>query len=439
MYATAYVWAKVLGRLEAQLSDITVSAWMDDTEVISLTEDKLVLYSPSDFRQEIIRERCAPYIQEALKNLFHLQAKVEVWGDRELRAYRQQSRPTGSVFFNPQFSFDNYVSGQSNQIAVKIARAAAEDPGQVVYNPLFLYGPPGVGKTHLQYAIANRVLQKFPDKKVVCVRGDQFTNELISAIRAGETAEFKEKYRQADILLVDDIQFIAGKEATQEEFFHTFNALYEQGKQIVMTADRKPTEMTTLEDRLQSRFGAGILVAIEAPDYATRLSIIRAKAAGLSLELSEEVISYLAEHLTDNVRQIEGALKKIRAFRDLDNMALTLPNIARTVADVRGAESRLPITPALILRNVCRYYGISQETLKGPQKSKGVAEPRQIAMYLMRKLLNLSFPDIGKEMGRDHGTVHHAVKKIQVSLTMDDGRLEGIVQDILANMESTPG
>ena len=440
MYSAAYIWAKVIGDLEDKLSQIVVSAWFDDAQVVEFTDEKLILYSPSDFRQDVIRERYAPYIHQALQELFHSNAKLVVWGDSEMNAFRQKQKETDPVRFNPQFSFDSFISGPSNQIAVKIAQAAARDPGSEVYNPLFLYGPPGVGKTHLLYAMANYIRAADPEKQVVYIRGDQFTNELVNAILTGTTAAFKQKYRRdPDVLLIDDIQFIAGKESTQEEFFHTFNELFEHRKQIVMAADRKPADMVTLEARLRGRFGEGILVGISPPDPDTRVSILRAKAQKLQLALDEETIAYLADNLSDNVRQIEGALKKVRAFRDLGNMPLTLPNIINTIGDIRDQEAKMPVTPALVIRNVCRYYGVEEEALKGRQKAKGTSEPRHIAMYLIRKLVNLSYSDIGKEFGgRDHTTVHYAINKVESTLKLKGNPLDGILQDIQSNIENSP-
>ena len=437
MYATAYIWAKVLNSLEDQLTEVMVRTWLDDTEVIELKDGKLILYSPSDFRQENIRVRCAPYIEQALRDLFHIEAKLEVWGDSELRAFREQRRNTDPIRFNPQFTFANYVTGASNQIAVRIAQRAAEEPGQDVYNPLFVYGPTGVGKTHLLYAIANHVMELHPELKVMYVRGDQFTNELIHAIGERNTTEFKKKYRyEADVLLIDDVQFIAGKEQTQEEFFHTFNELYAHKKQIVMTADRKPSDMATLEDRLRSRFGEGILVGISPPDHDTRLAIIQAKARRLGLALDEETLAYLTDRLRDNVRQIEGALKKLRAFHDLGALEMTLPNVMRTVEDIVTADASTAVTAPVVIRQVCRYFGVDEEKLKSPQKSKNIALPRQIAMYLCRRLIGMSYIDIGKEFQRDHGTVHHAVKKVEEDLARKDSSLKGIMDEIISNIDN---
>lgn len=310
MYAASYVWAKVLVYLEQQLSEIIVSAWFDDAEVVRLSEKELVIYSPSEFRQERIRANCAPYIEDALKSLFHTNAKLVVWGETEMKASRDKKNGKSESYFNPQFVFENFIAGSSNEMPLKVASAVAAAPGMDIYNPVFFYGPPGVGKTHLLYSIANSVSKQHPDKKIVCIKGDQFTNDLVKAIQGGSTALFREKYREADVLLVDDIQFIAGKESTQEEFFHTFNELYENGKQIVLTADRKPTEMASLEDRLRSRFGVGIMVAITPSDYVTRMLITRATARKMNMNLSSEIVKYIATNLSDNIRQIRDAYKK---------------------------------------------------------------------------------------------------------------------------------
>ncbi len=441
MYAAAYVWAKIVGYMEQRLTDIAVNAWFDDTEVIEYNDRNLVLYSPNDYRQEVIRDRFFPYIRDALKELFDSSAEPLLWGDAELGQHRRQTKNVTRALCNPQYSFENFVTGESNQIAVKIAQAAAANPGQNLYNPLFLYGPPGVGKTHLLSAIANHICHTKPDKQVVYIRGDQFTNELITSLRDNKMPEFKQKYRrEPDVLLVDDIQFIAGKDSTQEEFFHTFNELYENGKQIVMSADRKPADMATLEDRLRGRFGVGIMVGISPPDPDTRMSIIRAKAADIGLPLDEASIRYLTDRLTDNVRQIEGALKKLRAFHALGAVELSMENIPKILADICTEEGPRPVTVQAVIRNVCRYFGVEEADLRGPQKCKNIAQPRQIAMYLMRTLMSMSFSDIGKTFGgRDHGTVHHAVKKVESLLRQQDATLAGILEDITANIKNSAG
>ncbi len=436
MYSSAYVWAKVLSHMEERLGAITVSAWFDDAEVVELNDSNLILYSPSDFRREIIRRRCTDYIQDALKEIFNSDAKLLVFGDEERNAFENKHKVTPSMDFNPQFTFDNYVVGPSNRFAHSAAIAVSKTPGQV-YNPLFIYGPAGVGKTHLLYAIANGIRKDNPNANVVYIKGDQFTNELIAAIQNGKNIEFRSKYREADLFLIDDIQFIAGKESTQEEFFHTFNKLYEEHKQIVMTSDRKPSDMLTLEDRLKTRFEWGLLADVQPPDYETRMAIIKNKAKTLGLVLDDEVCNYIAVNVTSNVRQIEGTVKKILAYRDLNNMPLDLNHISRAIDDMFKSEGNAVPTPSLIISQVCKFYSIDEAVIRGTQKNKGTAEARQVAMYLIRKLTNLSLPDIGKEFARDHSTVLYAVRKVEMGLKKGDATMQNNIRDITANINSS--
>ena len=435
MYASAYVWAKIIRYLEERLNAVTISASFDDAEVVELNEEHLILYSPSDFRRETIRRRYKEHIQDALSEIFNSDAKLIVFGDEELAAYKSKDKQSTSMDFNPQFSFDNFVVGPSNRFAHGAAIAVSNNPGQV-YNPLFIYGPAGVGKTHLLYAIANGIRKQNSNANIVYIKGDQFTNELITAIQSGKNVEFRSKYREADLFLIDDIQFIAGKESTQEEFFHTFNTLYEEHKQIVMTSDRKPSDMLTLEDRLKTRFEWGLLADIQPPDYETRMAIIKTKANSLGLELSDEVCNYIAVNVTNNVRQIEGTVKKILAYRDLNDMPLDLPNISRAIDDMFKSEGNSLPTPGLIISQVCKFYSVDETVLRGTLKNKGTTEARQIAMYLIRKLTNLSLPDIGKEFGKDHSTVLHSIRKVEVALKGDNSSLQNNIRDITANINS---
>ncbi len=435
MYSSAYVWAKVLSHMEERLGAVTISAWFDDAEVVELNEEHLILYSASDFRREIIRRRCTDYIHDALKEIFNSDAKLTVFGDEELNAYRSKDKNTPSMDFNPQFSFESFVVGPSNRFAHGAAIAVTNNPG-AVYNPLFIYGPPGVGKTHLLYAIANGIRKQNSNANIVYIKGDQFTNELIAAIQSGKNIEFRNKYREADLFLIDDIQFIAGKEATQEEFFHTFNKLYEEHKQIVMTSDRKPGDMVTLEDRLRTRFEWGLLADIQPPDYETRMAIIKNKATSLALDLSDDVCNYIANNVTNNVRQIEGTVKKLRAYVDLNGMELTLENVTRSIADMFKSEGNALPTPTLIISQVCKFYSIDESTLRGTLKNKGTAEARQVAIYLIRKLTNLSTPDIGKELNKDHSTVIYSINKVENALKSGNTELQNHIRDITSNINS---
>ena len=435
MYSSAYVWAKIIGYLEEHLSSTATAGYFDDAELIELNEEQLILYSPSDFRRDIIRRRFTAFIQDALKEIFQSDAKLLVFGDEELKAYRARGGKANAMDFNPQFSFENFVVGPSNRFAHGAAVAVSKTPGQA-YNPLFIYGPPGVGKTHLLYAIANGIRKNNPDVNIVYIKGDQFTIELIAAIQSGKNIEFRSKYREADLFLIDDIQFIAGKESTQEEFFHTFNKLYEEHKQIVMTSDRKPSDMLTLEDRLRSRFEWGLLADIQPPDYETRMAIIKNKAESLALDLSDEVCNYIANNVTNNVRQIEGTVKKLRAYVDLNAMEMTLENVTRAIADMFKSEGNTLPTPSLIISQVCKFYSIDETVIRGTLKNKGTTEARQIAIYLIRKLTNLSLPDIGKEFGRDHSTILYAIRRVEATLKSGNSSLQNNIRDITANINS---
>lgn len=434
-YSAAYVWAKILGHLEKTLP-LQVITWFDDTEVLELTEEQLVLFTPTEFRKDMILKRCKGYICDAMKDLFDKEVSLEVLYEKELQEYKNRNKTPEFIEFNPQFTFDNFVVGSSNNFAHGAAIAVSHNPAGS-YNPLFIYGPSGLGKTHLLYAIAGQIHKDHPDYNIVYIKGDQFTIELIEALRAGKNFEFRKKYRNADLFLVDDIQFIAGKDSTQEEFFHTFNNLYENHKQIVLTSDRSPSEMTKLEDRLKTRFEWGLLADIKPPDYETRMAIIKNKAVHLNLDLPDDVCSFIAENITSNVRQIEGTVKKIKAYHDLQNMTLDITNIRRVIRDLidREKPDALPTT-ALIISEVCRYFSVEENVLRSTLKNKKTAEARQIAMYLIRELLHLSLPEIGKEFGRDHTTVLHSCDKIQNLLKDPDSVLHNKIRDITANINN---
>lgn len=436
MKSLSDLWDSILARLSGELSDMTIKTWFDEITVVTMEDSALVLHCSNPFKKNTVEARFLPHIKAALKDIFSTDLEVKILSDEQLAAYHgvAPDRP-GNLFDSDAFTFETYVVGPQNKLAYAAAKAVAEKPAEG-FNPLFIYGESGLGKTHLLYAIANGIRKRKPDAKVVYIKGDEFTNELIAAIQSGKNIEFRSKYREADLFLIDDIQFIAGKESTQEEFFHTFNKLYEEHKQIVMTSDRKPSDMLTLEDRLKTRFEWGLLADIQPPDYETRMAILKNKAKNLGLNLSDDVCNYIAINVTNNVRQIEGTVKKILAYRDLNNMPLDLPNISRAIDDMFKSEGNALPTPSLIISQVCKFYSIDEVLLRGTQKNKGTAEARQIAMYLIRKLTNLSLPDIGKEFARDHSTVLYAIRKVEVALKNGDTTMQNNIRDITANINS---
>lgn len=434
MYSPAYVWAKIVGHMEPILSSLVISTWFEETEVVDCTDQALTLYCPVDFNRETIQRRYISYIKDALKAEFDSDAEVVILGDAEMATYKHKKETPTFTQYNPQFTFDKFVVGPSNQFAYNAAKAVAEHPADA-YNPLFIYGDSGLGKTHLLYAIAAEIERQHPEYNIVYFKGAQFTNELIESIREGKNIEFRGKYRNADLFLMDDIQFIAGKEATEEEFFHTFNLLYENHKQIVLTCDQSPSEMLRLADRLRTRFEWGLICDVTAPDYETRMAITKNKANSLGIDLPDDVCDYIAQNITNNVRQIEGTVKKIKAYHDLTGMPLDLPNVSRAIKDMSRTSTSAP-TPALIIGEVSRFYSIEESVLRGTLKNRGTAEARQVAMYLIRQLTSLSLPDIGKEFGKDHTTVLYSINKVEQALKEPSSGLQDIIRDIRANIDS---
>ena len=416
MYSSAYVWAKVLNYIEERLGSTIMMTCFDDAEVVELTEENLILYSPSDFRRDLISRRYSSFIHDALTEIFNSNAKLIVFGDKELNAYKSRGKSKTSMDFNPQFTFDNFVVGPSNRMAHSAAIAVSKTPGQV-YNPLFIYGPPGVGKTHLLYAIANGIRKNQPDANIVYIKGDQFTNELIDAIKNGKNVEFRSKYREADLFLIDDIQFIAGKESTQMEFFHTFDALYEDHKQIIITSDRPPKELTTLEERIRSRFEAGLITDIQPPDYELRLAILKNKAQDNHMDVPMDVIEFLANNLQSNIRQIEGVIKKLGARNLLSGLPISMDMVITTLPEYLRDSEPVGDTVTRILEIVARRYKTTTQDILGSSRKKEIKTARNVAMYAVRVITKMSLPQIGAVFARDHSTVHSNISMVESELT----------------------
>lgn len=436
MKSLSDLWDSILARLSGELSDMTIKTWFDEITVVTMEDSALVLHCSNPFKKNTVEARFLPHIKAALKDIFSTDLEVKILSDEQLAAYHgvAPDRP-GNLFDSDAFTFETYVVGPQNKLAYAAAKAVAEKPAEG-FNPLFIYGESGLGKTHLLYAIAHLMRSRRPESRIVYIKGDDFTNELVSSIRENRNAEFREKYRQADILLVDDIQFIAGKIQTQEEFFHTFNTLYESGKQIVLTSDRPPREMTQLSDRLMSRFESGLMVDVAPPDFETRLAIIHNKAALLGVKLPDEVMDYIAENVTTNVRQLEGTLNKILAYRDLLGDQVDEESVGRAVRDMLKRSNEYVPSPKVIISYICSYYNIDEETLRGQSRSRDVVAARQLTMYLIRRMHATPLDGIGKEFGnRDHSTILHSLDKVEKQMQTDPKFAER-VKEITTNISS---
>ena len=439
MNSAQEIWDRVLKLMGETMTPTTLSAWFDEAEPIALEKDRFILCVPGYFKREIIADRYLPDIQKALYDLFSAKLEVKVISPEE-KALLQQDNSAVQRFLpgTENYTFERFVVGSSNKFAHAAAQAVASMPGQT-YNPLFIYGESGLGKTHLLYAIAHEIHKAHPDWKIIYIRGDSFTNELITAIREGKNEAFRAKYRSADVFLMDDIQFIAGKDQTQEEMFHTFNNLYEQNKQLVFTADRPPKEMLRLEERLKTRFEWGLLADIIPPDYETRVAIIKNKAIRMGIELPEEVLTYVAENITSNVRQIEGTVNKMLAYRDLMNSDIDISTVIRVVRDIVKDTSDILPTTDVIIEEVGKFYEIEESALRGMGRTKETNKARQIAIYLTRQMTKLSLKDIGKEFGdRDHSTILNSISRVE-KLCKEDPKTEEIVKDIKTNINARYG
>lgn len=412
-----------------ELSKASFDTWVKNTQLISFEDASgtFALGAGNAYACDWLDSRLKSTVVNKLSGMMARQVNVEfkVWAAPQVDLEQETvsipkpapvMKDTYDTQLNPRYRFDNFVVGSANRLAHAACQAVAENPARA-YNPLFIYSGVGLGKTHMLHAIGNAVLQQ--GKQVLYVSSEEFTNDLVHAIRTKTTTAFREKYREVDVLLIDDIQFIAGKDSTQEEFFHTFNALYGQDKQIVMTSDRSPKAMSTLEERLRSRFEWGLTVDMQAPDYETRLAILHSKAEKVDGKVPEEVIERIAKLIQTNVRELEGAWNRVLAFSQLSGQALSLALCDRALADFLPQPSS--ITPKTVLEVVSGFFGISLSSLTGRSRARDVAFPRQVAMYLMREEGGISLPKIGQELGgRDHTTVMYACDKVADMIESDD-------------------
>ena len=417
-----------------QITSIAYNTWIDPLEIYTVNHNEVVILVRNwnkNFMIEYITKHYTEYFQSAIEEILHVSCTIRFILHSDLpetSVSEHKDISSGEIDrifkanLNPKYTFDTFVVGSNNRFAQAAALAVADYPADR-YNPLFIYGGVGLGKTHLMQSIAHHILMNFPELRVLYVTSENFTNELIESIRNKTNIAFKDKYRNIDVFLIDDIQFIIGKLSTQEEFFHTFNFLYENNKQIVISSDKPPKEFTTLEERLSSRFAAGLSVDISAPDYETRMAILRKKKEEIKrnhIDIDDAILRYIASNITSNIRELEGAMTKVIAYKKLNNCEITLEIAEDVIKDYIHAEQTRTITPRLIMEVVSEHFGFKTEELTSQKRNKDIAYPRQITMYLLRELTSLSLQQIGKELGnRDHTTIRHGCEKITEDLKKD--------------------
>jgi chromosomal replication initiator protein len=438
------VWRAALGELQVSLSPANFETWLRDTQLIDVDDQRFRIAVPNGFAKDWLETRYRSLISQTLARIvgYSVQVEFAVQGTDGVPAAPAEAgeaasasspapgqvrlEPTrvgcegGTTNINPRYTFTNFIVGSANRLAHAASLSVAERPGHA-YNPLFLYGGVGLGKTHLMHAIGNQVIAKFPRKRVVYATSEKFTNEFITSIQQGKIDDFRARYRRIDLLLIDDIQFIADKERTQEEFFHTFNAIHEDGKQIVLSSDRPPKAILTLEERLRSRFEWGLIADLTAPDLETRIAILRAKSEEGAVPITSDVIEFIARKVVSNIRELEGALNRIVAYASMGAMPISIELAQAVLSNVLYNPKKRQVTPERIAKAVADYYGVEMDALKGQKRDKAIVTPRQVAMFLMRQETDVSLLRIGAELGgRDHSTVLHACDKITRESAVND-------------------
>jgi len=413
------IWDAALGGLELQVTKANYQTWLKDTIGVSCDGGCFVVGAPNTFAIEWLEKRLRHLIKKTLANIIGQPVEVQFEIYQERQGESLPIRPSNNSRinhsqFSPKYTFPSFIVGSCNRLAHAAALGVAENPG-TVYNPLFVYGGSGLGKTHLLHAIGQKVLQNA--HQVIYVTAEQFTNDFITGIREKSTEEFRNKYRSADVLLIDDIQFIAGKEQTQEGLFHTFNDLHTANRQIILSSDRPPKSLSLLEDRLRSRFEWGLIVDIQPPDFETRIAILQGKALALRINIPVDVLHLISRKVQNNIRELEGALNRVIAYAKLTNAAMTPELAISALAEIAADEARTTLTTELVIHTSADYFGLQPETLLGKKRDKSVALARHVAMYLMREEMDASWTDIGRALGgRDHSTVLHGHQKISTEI-----------------------
>lgn len=434
------IWDKTLVSIQSNISSpVSYNVHIKVSEPVSLVSSVFTISVPTSITKNIIEFRHKNLIENSLEKVTgqKLSLNIIVGDEEDIQTSKNNNlsyNETTDYGVNPKYTFDNFVVGSSNEFASAAALKVAEAPGKI-YNPLFIYGKSGLGKTHLMQAIGNKIKENNSSSKILYVDGEKFTNEFITSVRENTTESFRKKYREQDVLLVDDVQFIENKEATQEEFFHTFNELFNYNKQIVLTSDRKPSDLTTLTDRLRTRFGQGLIIDISIPNYETRVAILQKKAQSYNIEIDEEIFEYIAENIRSSVRELEGALIQITSMSEIKKCDITLDFVKKTLEPIISGNNLFKITPKTIIQKTAFYYNISENDIMGKIKTKNIAVPRQVAMYLCRKLLSMSDTAISREFGKDRSTVNSNIMKIEDELKTNDS-LNSDISYITKDIES---
>lgn len=422
------LWEMIKEECKNQVSESIYNVWFKDMELIKFDDNEAVI-ALSDFKRKIVESRFMDKLETSFKNVIGFDIVITLTDIDKTVAIKEELQ---EELLSDEDTFDSFIVGASNKFAYAAANAVANDPGGK-YNPLFIHGNSGLGKTHLLNAIAHQIKLTHPEANIVYTKGESFTNELVKYIGLKSTEAFHEKYRNADILLVDDVQFIAGKDSTQEEFFHTFNALYQAGNQIVLTSDRPPKEISTLEDRLRNRFEWGLMADIQSPDLETRMAIIKRKAEVLKFEISDDIVQYIAEKLKNNIRQLEGAVKKMQAFVTMQGMPVNIMTAQTAIRDIIVDNSPTPVTINRIVTEVARTYGADSADIYSKKQNAQTTEMRQMAMYIVREMTGLSTKIIGREFNRDHSTVVYSLEKFSKRYN-EDSKIRSVVDNIIKNI-----
>ena len=434
------VWSGILDYLHNldDISEVAYNVWITCIEPRTIEDGEVVVFVHTNFQKKIVSEHYADKLKDAFENVLGIPLGLKIVSGEDLEKTTAAAPPpaSGNLFdgsTDQDYSFENFVVGSSNKFAHAASQAVASKPAGY-YNPLFIYGGSGLGKTHLLYAICNEIRKNSPAANILFTKGEYMANELIEAIQKGQTMEFRAKYRQVDVLLIDDIQFISGKVSTQEEFFHTFDALHQANKQIVLTSDRPPREIATLEERLRTRFEMGLLADIQPPDLETRIAIIRRKAQLLDIPITDDIAEYIAGQLKSNVRQLEGAVKCMRAQYLLAGEQPTLVTAQNAIRDIRNDSQPVPITVERIINEVARTMTVTPEDIRSTKRSAPISQARQAAAYVVRSITGLPMKAIGEEFGtRDHSTIVYAIQKVESRMAKDSS-FKGMVGDIIKNI-----